>query len=71
MQARRNDEKEKTKRRMENEMEQMVELVLSDSDRFRDVSITFLDVAKAFYYAATCGDHLQTHIAKVLFQKVL
>ncbi|CAA7047118.1 unnamed protein product [Microthlaspi erraticum] len=71
LQAKRNDEKEKTIRRMENEMEQMVELVLSDCDRFRDVSITFLDVAKACYYSASCGDHLQTHIAKVLFQKVL
>lgn len=56
---------------MKNEMEQMVELVLSEIDTFRDVNITFLDVAKAFYYSASCGDHLQTHIAKVLFQKVL
>lgn len=48
----------------------MVELALSESDTFRDVSITFLDVAKAFYYFALCGDHLQTHISKVLFQKV-
>ncbi|XP_056852151.1 ent-copalyl diphosphate synthase, chloroplastic-like isoform X2 [Raphanus sativus] len=69
--ARRNDEKEKTIKIMKNEMEQMVELVLSEIDTFRDVNITFLDVAKAFYYSASCGDHLQTHIAKVLFQKVL
>ncbi|CAH2071896.1 unnamed protein product [Thlaspi arvense] len=67
----RNDEQEKTIGRMENEMEQMVELVLCEIDTFRDVSITFLDVAKAFYYSASCGDHLQTHIAKVLFQKVV
>ncbi|ESQ37954.1 hypothetical protein EUTSA_v10029352mg, partial [Eutrema salsugineum] len=72
LKAKRNDEKEKTIRRMDNEMEQMVELVvLSETDTFRDVSITFLDVAKAFYYSASCGDHLQTHITKVLFQKVL
>ncbi|KAF8059321.1 hypothetical protein N665_1232s0001, partial [Sinapis alba] len=70
--ARRNVEKEKTIKTMENEMEQMVELVLSEiDDTFRDVNITFLDVAKAFYYSASCGDHLQTHIVKVLFQKVL
>ncbi|XP_010422537.1 PREDICTED: ent-copalyl diphosphate synthase, chloroplastic-like [Camelina sativa] len=70
--ARRNDEKEKTIiKSMEKEMEQIVELALSESDTFRDVGITFLDVAKAFYYSATCGDHLQTHISKVLFQKVL
>ncbi|EFH49068.1 hypothetical protein ARALYDRAFT_352546 [Arabidopsis lyrata subsp. lyrata] len=69
--ARRNDEKEKTIRSMETEMEKMVELALSESDTFRVVSITFLDVAKAFYYSASCGDHLQTHISKVLFQKVL
>ena len=56
---------------MENEMEQMVELVLSEIDTLRDVSITFLDVAKAFYYYFSCGDHLQSHIVKVLFQKVL
>ncbi|XP_013607199.1 PREDICTED: ent-copalyl diphosphate synthase, chloroplastic [Brassica oleracea var. oleracea] len=67
----RNDKKEKTVKRMENEMEQMVELVLLEVDTFRDVSITFLDVAKAFYYSASCGDHLQTHIDKILFQKVL
>ncbi|KAF8116486.1 hypothetical protein N665_0017s0043 [Sinapis alba] len=71
LKTRRNDEEEKTMRRMENEMEQMVELVLLEVDTFRDVSITFLDVAKAFYYSASCGDHLQTHIAKILFQKVL
>ncbi|KAL1225101.1 Ent-copalyl diphosphate synthase [Cardamine amara subsp. amara] len=72
LKARRNDEKEKTTRRMEKGMEQMVELVLSERDTFRDVSITFLDVAKVFYYSASCGDdHLQTHISKVLFQKVL
>ncbi|KFK30883.1 copalyl diphosphate synthase [Arabis alpina] len=69
--ANRNDEREKTIKRTENEMELMVELVLSESDPFRDVSITFLDVAKAYYYFASCGDHLQTHISKVLFQKVL
>ncbi|KAL0712623.1 hypothetical protein Bca4012_019601 [Brassica carinata] len=67
----RNDKKEKTIKRMENEMELMVELVLLEVDTFRDVSITFLDVAKAFYYSASCADHLQTHIAKILFQKVL
>ncbi|KAL0642483.1 hypothetical protein Bca4012_040773 [Brassica carinata] len=39
----RNDKKEKTVKRMENEMEQMVELVLLEVDTFRDVSITFLD----------------------------
>lgn len=71
MQARRNDEKEKTIRSMEEEMEKMVELALSESDTFRDVNITFLDVAKVFYYSASCSDHLQTHISKVLFQKVL
>ncbi|CAF1702691.1 ent-copalyl diphosphate synthase, chloroplastic-like isoform X1 [Brassica napus] len=69
--ASRNVEKEKTTKIMENEMEQMVELVLSEIDTFRDVSITFLDVAKAFYYYFSCGDHLQSHIVKVLFQKVL
>ncbi|KAH0933595.1 hypothetical protein HID58_010712 [Brassica napus] len=68
--ASRNVEKEKIKI-MENEMEQMVELVLSEIDTLRDVSITFLDVAKAFYYYFSCGDHLQSHIVKVLFQKVL
>ncbi|KAG2297531.1 hypothetical protein Bca52824_044200 [Brassica carinata] len=77
--ASRNVEKEKTKKIMENEMEQMVELVLSEIDTFRDVSITFLDVAKAFYYYFfmckgfyyyfSCGDHLQSHIVKVLLQK--
>lgn len=67
----RNDKKEKTIKRMENEMELMVELALLEVDTFRDVSITFLDVAKAFYYSASCGDHLQNHIAKILFQKVL
>ncbi|OAO99244.1 GA1 [Arabidopsis thaliana] len=70
LKARRNDEKEKTIKSMEKEMGKMVELALSESDTFRDVSITFLDVAKAFYYFASCGDHLQTHISKVLFQKV-
>ncbi|AEE82229.1 ent-kaurene synthetase A-like protein [Arabidopsis thaliana] len=70
LKARRNDEKEKTIKSMEKEMGKMVELALSESDTFRDVSITFLDVAKAFYYFALCGDHLQTHISKVLFQKV-
>uniref|UniRef100_M4C9I5 Terpene synthase N-terminal domain-containing protein n=1 Tax=Brassica campestris TaxID=3711 RepID=M4C9I5_BRACM len=51
--ASRNVEKEKIKI-MENEMEQMVELVLSEIDTLRDVSITFLDVAKAFYYYYSC-----------------
>ncbi|KAL0845718.1 hypothetical protein Bca101_018964 [Brassica carinata] len=60
--AKRNVEREKTTKAMENEMEQMVELVLSEIDTFRDVNITFLDVAKAFYYSASCGDHLQAHI---------
>ncbi|CAN8247985.1 unnamed protein product [Cochlearia groenlandica] len=69
--AKRNDEKEKTRRRMEHEMEEMLELVLSEFDTFHDVSITFLDVAKALYYSSSCGDHLQTHITKVLFQNVL
>ncbi|CAN6969805.1 hypothetical protein IGI04_033044 [Brassica rapa subsp. trilocularis] len=67
----RNDKKETTIERMEYEMEQMVELVLLEVDTLRDVSITFLDVAKAFYYSASCGDHLQTHMDKILFQKVL
>ncbi|CAF2125557.1 unnamed protein product [Brassica napus] len=53
--ASRNVEKEKIKI-MENEMEQMVELVLSEIDTLRDVSITFLDVAKAFYYYFSCGN---------------
>ncbi|WZZ11860.1 hypothetical protein YC2023_104949 [Brassica napus] len=67
----RNDKKETTIERMEYEMEQMVELVLLEVDTLRDVSITFLDVAKTFYYSASCGDHLQTHMDKILFQKVL
>ncbi|CAH8356853.1 unnamed protein product [Eruca vesicaria subsp. sativa] len=71
LKARRNDKKEKTIKIMENEMEQMVELVLSETGTFRDVKITFLDIAKAFYYSASWGDHLQTHIVKVLFQKVV
>ncbi|WZZ41511.1 hypothetical protein YC2023_037770 [Brassica napus] len=65
--ASRNVEKEKTTKIMENEMEQMVELVLSEIDTFRDVSITFLDVAKAFYYYFSCGDHLQSHIVENIY----
>lgn len=71
LQTMRNDKKETTIERMEYEMEQMVELVLLEVDTLRDVSITFLDVAKTFYYSASCGDHLQTHMDKILFQKVL
>ena len=56
---------------MENEMEQMVELVLSEIDTLRDVSITFLDVAKAFYYYFSCGDHLQSHIVSLISKSLI
>ncbi|VFQ86200.1 unnamed protein product [Cuscuta campestris] len=73
-----------TKAEVEREMQSLVKIVLTDDDDEEEeeeeeedlispeVKQTFLTVTKAFYYAAFCNPGtIDSHIAKVLFQRVL
>jgi len=53
-------------------MQELVQLVLQRSDGLSsETKQTFLSVAKSYYYAAHCAPTtLNSHITKVLFERV-
>ncbi|XP_061341359.1 ent-copalyl diphosphate synthase 1-like [Gastrolobium bilobum] len=63
-----------TTSKIESEMQELVQLVLQNSSHgmHSNIKNSFLMVAKSFYYAAYCDpETINSHIDKVLFQKVI
>ncbi|CAH1424305.1 unnamed protein product [Lactuca virosa] len=59
---------------IDSKMQELVQLVLSDSpdDLDQDLKQTFLTVAKTFYYKAYCDpETINVHISKVMFETII
>lgn len=69
-----NEQSDRESKKIDEEMQELVKLVLSNNtlkDTDPILKQTCLEVTKAFYYAAHCSpQQIDHHITKVLFQKI-